>query len=148
MAGHTPHPKFLTPPDESLPLIDQHLMEVTEACQRVASGDWELEEFADYVDQLAERLAKREEDIKKLPIPEEIIDEIREELEVGFSGITYWNDGVARLAQFTEDPDVEHLEEGLELCRQGNDLLNEAAQLNRANYRRVETLYRESSSMG
>jgi hypothetical protein len=148
MAGLPPqHPNFLGTDDEP-ELIDQHLLEVTQACQRVASGEWELEDFAEYIEQLMDRLAQREEDIKKLPIPEEIIDEIREELEIGFSGITYWNDGVARLARFPEDPDVEHLEEGLELCRQGNELLNEAARLNRANYRRVEQLYRESSTMG
>jgi hypothetical protein len=147
MAGHPPHPRFLQPePDQPEP-IDQHLSEVTEACQHVAAGEWDLDQFADYIEQLAERLAEREEFIKSMPIPPEIIDEIREELELGFSGITYWNDGVARLAQFPDDPDVEHLEEGLELCRQGNDLLNEAAQLNRANYKRVEQLYRESSAM-
>jgi hypothetical protein len=140
-------PRYLPTEPDQPEVIDQHLLEVTEACQRVASGDWELDQFADYIDQLVERLAEREEFIKNMPIPPEIIDEIREELEVGFSGITYWNDGVARLAQFPDDPDVEHLEEGLELCRQGNDLLNEAAQLNRANYKRVETLYRESSTM-
>lgn len=145
MAG-PPHPRFLNSDDTPEP-IDQHLNEVTEACQRVASGDWDLDQFGDYIDQLADRLAEREEFIKNMPIPPEIIDEIREELELGFSGITYWNDGVARLAQFADDPDVEHLEEGLELCRQGNDLINEAAQLNRSNYRRVEALYRESSSM-
>lgn len=148
MAGHTPpNPSFLTPDEESPPLIDQHLHEVTEACQKVAAGDWDLDEFADYIDQLAERLNEREEFIKKMPIPDDIIDEIQEELELGFSGITYWNDGVARLALFPDDPIIEHLEEGLELCRQGNDLLNEAAQLNRANYKRVEALYRESSTM-
>ncbi len=148
MAGHLPpNPGFLAPDEETPTPIDQHLLEVTQACQKVASGDWDLDEFADYIEQLAERLNEREEFIKKMPIPEEIIDEIREELELGFSGITYWNDGVARLAQFPDDPVVEHLEDGLELCRQGNDLLNEAAQLNRANYKRVETLYRESSTM-
>ena len=140
-------PRYLPTESEEPEVIDQHLLEVTEACQRVASGDWELDQFAEYIDQLVDRLTEREEFIKNMPIPPEIIDEIREELEVGFSGITYWNDGVARLALFPDDPDVEHLEEGLELCRQGNDLLNEAAQLNRANYRRVETLYRESSTM-
>ena len=103
--------------------------------------------FGDYIDQLVDRLADREEYIKNMPIPPDIIDEIREELELGFSGITYWNDGLARLAQFVEEPDVEHLEEGLELCRQGNEMINEAAQLNRANYKRVEQLYRESSTM-
>ncbi len=148
MAGNIPpNPGFLSSNEETSEPIDQHLFEVTEACQKVASGDWDLDQFAEYIEQLSEKLAEREEFIKKLPIPEEIIDEIRDELELGFSGITYWNDGVSRLAQFPDDPAIEHLEEGLDLCRQGNDLLNEAAQLNRANYKRVEQLYRETSTM-
>ncbi len=149
MASNPHLPKFLPPPDEAepLPAIDQHLKEVEDACQRVASEEWDLDQFHDYIIQLSERLNEREDFIKKMPIPEEILEEIREELELGFSGITYWNDGVARLALFPDDPDVEHLEEGLELCRQGNDLLNEAAQLNRSNYKKVETLFRESSAM-
>lgn len=145
--AHDPKPSFLNPQPEQPEVIDQHLKEVIEACQAVASGDWEIDQFAEYIEQLSVRLAEREDYIKKLPIPEEIIDEIREELELGFSGITYWNDGMARLTQFLDDPSVEHLEEGLDLCQQGNDLLNEAAQLNRTNYRRVEQLYRESSTM-
>lgn len=146
MAGPQ-HPRFFPAETEQAVVIDQHLIEVTQACQNVASGDWDLDQFADYIDQLAARLTEREEFIKNMPIPPEAIDEIQEELELGFSGITYWNDGVARLAQFADDPDIEHLEEGLELCRQGNELINEAASLNRVNYRRVEEQYRESSTM-
>ena len=146
MAG-PPHPRFLPQDPDQPALIDQHLREVTEACERVASGDWDLETFGEYIDQLVDRLAEREEYIKNMPIPPDIIDEIREELELGFSGITYWNDGLVRLGLFVEEPDVEHLEEGLDLCRQGNEMINEAAVLNRANYKRVEQLYRESSTM-
>lgn len=142
-----PHPKFLQPEPEEPIQIDQHLHEVTQACQNVAEGEWDLDQFAEYIEQLAVRLAEREEFIKNMPIPPEIIHEIQEELELGFAGITYWNDGVARLAQFPDDPDIEHLEEGLELCRQGNDLINEAAKLNRVNYQRVEERFRETSTM-
>lgn len=146
MAGPQ-HPRFFPAETEQPVVVDQHLIEVTQACQSVASGEWDLDQFADYVEQLSGRLAEREEFIKNMPIPPEAIDEIQEELELGFSGITYWNDGVARLAMFADDPDIEHLEEGLELCRQGNDLINEAAQLNRVNYQRVEERFRESSTM-
>lgn len=142
------NPQFNAPNPDSPELVDQHLKEVIEACQAVAAGDWDMERFKEYIEQLSEKLSEREEFIKSLPIPEDIIDEIREELELGFSGITYWNDGLARLIEFTSDPCVEHLEEGLDLCQQGNDLLNEAVALNRTNYRRVEELYRESLAMG
>lgn len=111
-------------------VIDKHLQEIEDACQRVVSGEWDPEQFAEYIDQLAEKLAERENFIRQIEIPPEAIAEVKDELEVGFSGIAHWNDGVARLAQFVEDPDVAHLEEGLEQCRQGNDLLNEAMRIN------------------
>ena len=49
MAG-PPHPRFLSSEPEQPEFIDQHLSEVTEACQRVASGDWELDQFAEYIE--------------------------------------------------------------------------------------------------
>lgn len=127
--------------------IDRHLAEVEDACLRVASGEWSTDQFADYIDQLAEKLQERENFIRQIEIPPEAIEDMREELEVGFSGIAHWNDGVARMAQFVDEVDVTHLEEGLELCRQGNDLLNDAMRINRENFKRVETMYRESNTM-
>jgi len=127
--------------------IGRDLAEIEDACQRVASGEWNGDQFADYIDQLAEKLQERENFIRQIEIPPEAIEDMREELEIGFSGIAHWNDGVARIAQFLDEPEVAHLEEGLEMCRQGNDLLNEAMALNRENYKRVESMYRESTTM-
>ena len=152
MAGSTPNPhqaKIMGQAiDSQQPeVIDRHLAEIEDACQRVASGEWDGDQFADYIEQLAEKLAERENFIRQIEIPPEAIEDMREELEIGFSGIAHWNDGVARLAQFIEEPDVSHLEEGLDLCRQGNDLLNDAMRINRDNFKRVESMYRESSTM-
>lgn len=128
-------------------VINQHLAEVEDACQRVASGEWTPEKFEEYLEQLAEKLQEREDFIRQIEIPPEAIEEMQEELEIGFSGIAHWNDGVSRMMQFVEEFDVTHLEEGLELCREGNDMLNEAMRINRENFKRVEELYRESSTM-
>lgn len=128
-------------------MIDKHLAEVEDACQRVASGEWNAEQFGEYIEQLAVKLQEREDFIRQIEIPPEAIEDMREELEIGFSGIAHWNDGVARMSQFIDEPDIAHLEEGLEFCRQGNDLLNDAMRINRENFKRVETMYRESSTM-
>lgn len=128
-------------------MIDKHLAEVEDACQRIASGEWNTEQFGEYIEQLAVKLQEREDFIRQIEIPPEAIEDMREELEIGFSGIAHWNDGVARISQFIDEPDISHLEEGLELCRQGNDLLNDAMRINRENFKRVETMYRESSTM-
>lgn len=152
MASNTPNPhqaKIMGQSiDNSEPeVIDQHLSEIEEACQYVADGEWTPEQFGDYIEQLAEKLAERENFIKQIEIPPEAIEEVKEELEVGFSGIAHWNDGVSRMMQYLEDADISHLEDGLDLCRQGNDLLNEAMRINRENFKRVEAMFRESSTM-
>lgn len=152
MAGSTPNPHQAKIMGQAIgnqepEKIDRHLQEVEDACQRIASGEWDTDQFADYIDQLAEKLQERENFIRQIEIPPEAIEDMREELEVGFSGISHWNDGVNRLAQFIEETDIAHLEEGLDLCRQGNDLLNEAMRINRENFKRVEAMYRESSTM-
>lgn len=147
----TPNPhqaKMLGQAMEQQPqVIDAHLKEFEDACQNAANGTWDIETFADYINQLAEKLGEREEFIKQIEIPPEAIPEVKEELEIGFTGIALWNDGVAAAAQFIDERDVAFLEEGLELVRQGNEHLNEAMRINRENFKRVEALYRESSTM-
>lgn len=133
--------------NQQAPVIDQHLVEVEDACQKILSGEWDADQFGDYIDNLAEKLQERENFIRQIEIPPEAIEDMREELEVGFAGIAHWNDGVARIAQFLDEPEIAHLEEGLEICRQGNEMLNEAMRINRENYKRVEAMYRESSTM-
>ncbi len=133
--------------DQQPQVIDAHLKEFEDACQKAADGAWDIETFAEYINQLAEKLAEREDFIKQIEIPPEAIPEVKEELEIGFNGIALWNDGVAAAAQFIDEQDVSFLEEGLELVRQGNDHLNEAMRINRENFKRVEALYRESSTM-
>ena len=55
--------------------IGRHLAEIEDACQRVASGEWNGDQFADYIDQLAEKLQERENFIRQIEIPPEAIED-------------------------------------------------------------------------
>ncbi len=133
--------------NDDSPVVNQRLLEAEEAAQKAASGEWTPEEFEDFIEELSQALQKREEDIRQIEIPPEAVEDFREELEVGFRGIQLWHEGVARMALFTEEMDVTHLEEGLELCGQGNEHINEAMRINRDNRRKLEEIYRDSSTM-
>ena len=132
---------------DSQPVVNQRLLEAEEAAQKAASGEWTPQQFDQFIEELTEELNKREEDIRQIEIPPEAVEEFREELEVGFRGIQLWHEGVARMALFTQDGDVAHLEEGLDLCVQGNEHINEAMRINRDNRKKLEEIYRDSSTM-
>lgn len=139
MAQQAPEPEPET--------VDQRLREAEEAAEKAASGEWSNEQFAEFIDGLSQTLQEREEQIRQIEIPPEAVEDFREELEVGFTGIQLWHEGVARMALFAEDMDVAHLEEGLEICRQGNEHINEAMRINRENRKRLEEMYIDSSTM-
>lgn len=142
------HSKMARQAQEPEPeVVNQRLLEVEEAAEKAASGEWTPEEFGQFVEEVAQALVEHEEHIRQIEIPPEAVEDFREELEVGFNGIQLWHEGVARLGLFLEEPDVAHLEEGLELCRQGNDYINEAMRINRENRKRLEEMYIDSSTM-
>jgi hypothetical protein len=45
------------------------------------------------------------------------------------------------------DSDPAHIEEGLELIREGNELINDAMKINRDNRKKLEEVYIDSSTM-
>lgn len=150
MAESNPQAKMAQQAQSSEPEdapVTQRLIEVEEAAEKAASGEWTPEQFEEFIEEVAQALVKREEDIRQIEIPPEAVEDFREELEVGFTGIQLWHEGVSRMALFSEELDVAHLEEGLDLCRQGNDHINEAMRINRENRKRLEEIYRDSSTM-
>lgn len=133
--------------EDEAPRINERLQQFEDAVAKVQSGDWETEQFAAFLDEMAEILAEKERDIRSIPIPEEAEDDFREELEIGFSGIEMYGLGVNRMFSFLQDLDGGHLEEGLELVRQGNERINEAMRVNRENRRKLEETFMDSSTM-
>ena len=128
-------------------MVNERLLELENAAKKAVSGEWTSEQLGAFLGDIQQKLAEREQAIREIEIPPEAVEDFREELEVGFTGIQLYNEGVKRMILFVEDPDVSHIEEGLDLVRQGNDHINEAMRINRENRKRLEEAYLDSSTM-
>ena len=129
------------------PVVNDRYLLIQEACDRVLSGASNLDEFAAFVEGVTSALTRKDEEMRQIEIPPETYEEFREELEVGFAGVELFFEGLRMLRLFVEQPEPSHIESGLELIREGNTLINDAMRINRANRRRIEEIYVDSSTM-
>ncbi len=129
------------------PRVQDRLQQIEAAVTRVTSGEWNPDEFARFLEETAQILAEKERAIRDITIPDEAAEDFREELEIGYTGIDLYNQGVQRMFDFLSDSDPDHLEAGLDLVRQGNEHVNEAMRINRENRRKLEELYSDTSNL-
>ena len=127
--------------------INSRLQVIEAAVRNVQEGEWELERFLEFLQDLHGVLSAKEQEIRDIVIPEENRDEFKDELTMGFSGISLYNRGIARMLTYNGD-NVEVLEAGLDLVRQGNERINEAMRINRSNRNKLEEeISRDSSNV-
>ena len=113
-----------------------HLIE--DAVDSIKNGSWSLEEFLDFMQDMHETLSAKEREIRDIVIPEEATGDFQEELNVGFSGIYLYNQGIGLMLNYEGGDDTELLDEGLEYVRQGNERINEAMRINLASRSKLE----------
>lgn len=143
----------MNPPDgaagqssQAPPETHDRLLQFRDACEKVSSGEWTDDAFTTFLDQVAEMVAQREAQARDLEIPAEAFEEFRLEIEAGFAGIERFSTGITTLRAYLIDRDPSHLDEGLEIIREGSDALNRAVQLNYENRRALETLLANQSA--
>ncbi|MCD4783426.1 MAG: zinc ribbon domain-containing protein [Candidatus Eremiobacteraeota bacterium] len=133
------------------PKLSETVMEryyqLKEAGDLVLNGEWTVEEYGEFLESISQVLAKKEQEIREIEIPEEAYDDFAEELEVGFNGIALYNEGIAHMMLYLEDEDPEHIEYGLQLVDEGNESINKAMKVNRENRRKLEEMYIDTSTM-
>lgn len=125
----------------------ERLVELQQAAAKIVSGEWSADQFVEFLEGMQQYFSESEQAIRALEIPPEAIEDFRDELEKGFRGLEFYQDGVSCMMQFVDNGDEGCLDEGLELVRCGNDLLNEAMSINRAQRRKFEELYLDSSNV-
>lgn len=108
-----------------------------DAAEKVSSGEITLEEFENFVLDMQEKLRSREQEIREVDIPEHIMEDFEEELEVGFEGVEKINQGTETLLLFIEDEDEANLKQGLELIKEGLELIHRARLINRERDRKL-----------
>jgi hypothetical protein len=142
----TPMPQ-ISPVLVDNPKVMERYMQLKEAADAVKSGDWTFEEFSEFLEEVTRVLVQKEQEIREIEIPEEAYDDFASELEVGFNGIALYNEGIANMMMYLEDKNSEHLDHGLEMAYQGNEQVNEAMRINRANKRKLEEMYMDTNQM-
>ena len=139
------------PASAQVPKVPSFVMErynqLREAADLVINGEWTIEEYGEYLENLAQVLAQKEQEIRDIEIPEEAYEDFEDELAVGFEGITLYNEGIAHMMLYLDDQDPAHIDHGLELVRQGNENINDAMKINRQNRRKLEEMYVDTSTM-
>ncbi len=134
-------------PPSTPEMIMDRFYQVEEAVKSIRSEEWTIDEFADYMENMAEVLAQKEEDIRSIDLPDDLYEEFAEELEIGFEGMALFIEGVNHLIDYVDDPNPEHLEYGLDLCRKGGEKVNEAIRLNKQHTDRLKETIDTSTMM-
>lgn len=136
-----------SPESAAPPKVNERYMQLKEAGEKAKSGEWTVEEYGIFLENISKILTQKEQEIREIEIPEEAIDEFAAELEVGFAGIDLYNTGIANMKLFLEDQNPDHIDYGLELVREGNEKINEAMRINRENRRKLEEMYIDTSTL-
>lgn len=127
--------------------VNERYLRIQAASEQVLRGESNVEDYAVFLDEVYEALSVKEQEMRSIEIPPETFEDFREELEVGFAGIEMYFEGVRTLQLYVEQQDSSHIEAGLELIREGNELVNQAMRINRENRRKLEEVYLDTSTM-
>lgn len=129
------------------PKVNERYLLLKDAGDKAKSGEWSIEEYGKFLNEIRAVLSQKEQEIREIEIPEEAIDEFADELEVGFSGIELYNQGIANMILYLDDQNPDHIDYGLELVHEGNEKINEAMRINRENRRKLEEMYIDTSTL-
>lgn len=112
-----------------------------DAVENIKNKKWSVKDLKKFLDDISKNLDIRAREIKEVEIPSEIAAEFKDELAIGFDGINLYENGMKELYSYLENQNLEHLDKGLELIKEGNDKINEAIKINRENREKLEELY-------
>jgi hypothetical protein len=108
------------------------------ASEMARSGQWTPEQFKKFMEDISSFLAKKAQEIVELiQQTNYTADGGEEEVSVGMQGIEAFEKGMEEMYHYAEDLDPEHLEQGLRMIWEGNQLILEAMRINRENRRQL-----------
>ncbi len=128
------------------PYVDGRYQKIKIAADRVVNQESTPEEFADFIDRTIEFISEKEATIRQIEIPPEAVEDFREELETGLAGIDLFYQGLTEMRTYVEDGEPQHLEAGLAVVQEANQLLHQAIVINRQNRHKLEEMYIDAST--
>lgn len=102
-----------------------------DVAEKVKTGLIPMEKFDEFMADMQEKLGRKEQEIREVEIPEDIMSEFVEELELGFTGMEKVSHGMERMHEYVDGRDMKCLDEGLELIHEGLEYVHKAKIYNR-----------------
>ena len=122
----------------SVPTISGRLERIREQAQNAVNGIISPQDFAVFIAQTSAELALKAHEIRESAESDNYWESAPEEMDAGLAGIQNFEAGLMELMAYTGDLDPHHIENGLELLQQGNQMINEAMRVNREARHRTE----------
>lgn len=113
--------------------VTERLDRIREAANAVLTGGMPVDEFMAFIKDQHERFSAHANATKKFVQETGYMETDKEEVEVGYEGITSYLEGFREMLRYGRNQDPQFLEMGLELMSRGNNLINKAKCINRDN---------------
>jgi hypothetical protein len=98
-----------------------------------------LDLFESCLETLGQHFSALEDKARAMELPPDALEDLKQEHELGLSGLELWNDSLSLASQFLETENFQQLEDALEGARRAHQLLQEASASNRATVARLES---------
>ena len=113
--------------------------QIRDACEKVRSQAWTLEEFEQFISNLFNFLEGHKNAIIGYVKETGYFEYGSQEVEMGFTGVQRYEEGLELIYTYIEDGVPESvLDQGLQMIWEGNEMINEAMRENRAARRKLE----------
>lgn len=118
--------------------VTERFDQFQQACHKVKMGEWNQEEFSTWLQVIHNTLTEKANGYVSHIQDSGYFEYQMEEVEMSFTGLEDYENGMQHLWQYTETGDVSHLDQGLQLIWEGNEKINESMRLNRQFRRGLE----------
>jgi hypothetical protein len=133
---------------EPPPPIFTNLNKIRTAIRQVTIGEITFKQFEDLLDSLERLFDEKLAEVKSIAIPEDMIREMKDEMDVGTEGIKIYLQALVPLRRYLKDHNVDYLSQGLALSEVANNKMNQALFLNWQAFRALQESAEEYLSSG
>lgn len=112
--------------------------QIKDAVERVKAEEWEAAEFYEFLNNIYAVLSEKRVSTEQLITESDYAEFAGDEVTQGLEGMDQYEAGLQEMSLYVEDGELAHLDTGLELIWQGNEAINDAMRMNRAERRKLE----------